>query len=377
MSYSYYLIFPGFVIWNLSVLLGLVNQENFSYIGVVSAGVIIIDILKITLIERKINVYQLYAYTTILSIFSLVCIRLIVSNLETYIYNYLVYLIIGLAIFISLVRCNSFNYFSHLNFFILITILTLIIVLYQGELVELLGQINTDKVATYQGYGRVIILMSAIAFFTTINPILKISIAGLTLFTLFLLGGRSEFWLYLGALILTLTWVSSMSNKLNYFSVKFFSVFIFSILLFSYFLLSLWHDLFENSRIFSILNLLDVYENEGRGELTLLALKNINDNIIFGNIGLMAPGENSHNILSAFVDWGIFIFIILIIFSFISLIYSLKLVKKINSPLNSLMVYFSIFWFIGSISSYWYLSEYLFILIAFLVISQRDKLLRC
>ena len=163
-----------------------------------------------------------------------------------------------------------------------------------------------DGVSTYQGLGRSIMVI-AIFVLSTIKSKLNFFVIGLiSLLTLLLNGARSEF----VGVIVAISFIMFAKYKISQF-VWFGIIFILGLILI---LPDLPISVVENSRIFELMRLDESSSAIARSQLMNDAIRTIYEYPIFGNYGsyvrASGMGSYSHNLLSAWVDLGIFGFLL-------------------------------------------------------------------
>tara|TARA_B100000575_G_C22986010_1_gene568721 strand:- start:129 stop:878 length:750 start_codon:yes stop_codon:yes gene_type:complete len=210
---------------------------------------------------------------------------------------------------------------------------------------------ESKVISTYQGLSRSIVLTSIIIIYSLKSRV-QFLYFFVTLFVLFILGSRSEFALFLIALFIVF-----MFNKKATF-IKILSISLSIILLILMYNPETVENLNETSRIFSLLDPQNVYASEGRGLLTDNAISTISNNVFFGDISNVDIGGSAHNILSAWEIHGFFFIILILAISLINLASRFLDFRNLTSNFYAKIAFFySIVWFVGMITSYWYGNE--------------------
>ena len=344
----FYLIFPLFILYNLGLLFELFSPIQIGYYS------LIYPIVAILLFKFPNNnsfkffktdfLFSLYMFFSII----MYAINSPFMNTEKVLY-YLQIIVIHIVIYLS-IRQFNFSRIDIKIFKILFWIITVSLVLKLKD--SLFIYFDSSKgMSTYQGLSRCLVLTSLIIIYSLKNRI-KFLYFLVTVFILFILGSRSEF-----ALFLIGIFVVFILNKKRTLT-KLVSIVISIILLISLYNPKTVNSLNDTSRIFSIINFQSVYKNEGRGSLNDNSIKNISENIFFGDFNNVDIGGSAHNILSAWEINGVLFFLLTLGISFINFI--LRLIDFRNSTSNfhtKIAFFYSTLWFVGMFTSYWYGNE--------------------
>lgn len=163
---------------------------------------------------------------------------------------------------------------------------------------------NPESVATYQGFSRSYLLtfIVAIAFIKT--AIARFIIYSIAASALFLNGARSEF----VAMLLLVPAIEIYYSKYKI------SILIIISLIAAIISLNIEYisSILPDNRILELANLSQSSSANLRHQLTIQAINTINENPILGDYASYKSGDYSHNILSAWVDIGLFGFIFLL-----------------------------------------------------------------
>lgn len=171
---------------------------------------------------------------------------------------------------------------------------------------------NPESLATYQGFARsyLITFVVIISFVRSITA--RILMYAIAVPTLFINTARSEFVALL--FLIPIIEIYYAKHKLKMASAMF-VIFAIVSLNFEYIL-----ERLPDNRVLELIDLSQSSSANLRHHLTDQALQTINNNPILGDYASYAVGEYAHNILSAWVDFGLFGFIyILIIFTWATL----------------------------------------------------------
>lgn len=191
--------------------------------------------------------------------------------------------------------------------------------------------INSEKVATYQGFARsYFFTIIVIAPFIKSSP-LRLLLYFISVSALFINGARTEF-----SALLILIFIIEFFYTGHKLTMLLISLIIIIIIPFA-------SDniiaLLPNNRALELFSLSKSTSWESRWNLSLLSLKTISENPILGDYGSYilngGPGTYAHNILSAWVDLGLFGFIFL---SFIILFPIYFMCRDIVSGMNKIHI---------------------------------------
>jgi hypothetical protein len=162
---------------------------------------------------------------------------------------------------------------------------------------------NPESLATYQGFARSYLYTFLIAICYAKSISVRFVLYGLAVVSLFLNGARSEFSAVL--FIIPLVELYRAKYKLYYVALAFF--------------LSTWLganagsivDMLPESRILQLFDLSHSTSGAARDQLSTDAWRTILGNPILGDFGSYADGHYAHNILCAWVDFGLLGFVFL------------------------------------------------------------------
>ena len=160
---------------------------------------------------------------------------------------------------------------------------------------------NPESLATYQGFSR-----SYLVTFLAVAPLckkrwLRVLLYCLGTATLFVNTARSEF----AAMLFVIPIIELYYSKNKLLMLAIF-IFIFVFLLFSREWLL---EVLPHNRILELLDLSHSSSANKRHHLTMYAMNTIGKFPVFGDYGSYNPGFYSHNVLSAWVDTGLFGFL--------------------------------------------------------------------
>lgn len=161
--------------------------------------------------------------------------------------------------------------------------------------------INPESLATYQGFSRSYLVTFMVAAATSRALPLRVLLYGIGAPTLFLNTARSEF----VALLFTIPIIEFYYSQRKLLFIAMLGI----IFLIVY---AHWDDLLRilpSNRILELLDLSQSTSASKRHHLTMYAMNTISQFPVFGDYASYTPGFYSHNVLSAWVDTGLFGFL--------------------------------------------------------------------
>lgn len=364
---SFWLLFPGFFIYQVLINLSIIPSFIGGYFGIISLflappliGIFLYNLTKNIKIAGWIDLFflLLLIYIVLLSIIHYISGEL-AGNLDLLYWNFSGVLF-NLECFI-IGKFYNFNNIRHSNNLLLtyIFILILFILNVQDGIYTLLNT-DVEGAVSYQGYARSIVAISFFilaASFTSKRIFYFIIFSSIVVLTI--VGSRSELILYLGTLISSYYLLNSKNIVGIIYTVI--TTFICVLLLFLNFDALL--DLLKNTR-FNDLITYGIYGSSSgatRLEFHLVAWSYIQENIFFGNYGIYVKhfgsiGAYPHNILSAWLNLGFFGFISYIL---ITMNIAFKSLKNSRRNINAVSL-LSLFLIIFIVSSFITSKDYLF-----------------
>ena len=167
------------------------------------------------------------------------------------------------------------------------------------------GQVGAPKspesVATYQGFARSYVLtFVAVICFTNLAAT-RVALYTIALAALFLNGSRSEL-----VAVLILIPVIEVYRAKHTLSALCTVLLVLALVVFNPQIMT---ENFPESRVWELFDLSNSESARGRKDLTQRALQTIAEHPVLGNYASYRPGGYSHNILSAWVDLGVFGFV--------------------------------------------------------------------
>ena len=163
---------------------------------------------------------------------------------------------------------------------------------------------DSERVATYQGFSRSYFLTLAVGISVIKLPHTRAIIYCVAAPALYLNGARSEFVALL--FMLPIIEVYRARRKMLTLAV------IIAIVAIAAFNFDLIVNALPKNRILELLDLSQSSSANARHELKLFAMHTILTNPVFGDYASYPPGDYAHNLLSAWVDLGLFGFIFLL-----------------------------------------------------------------
>lgn len=300
----YIALVPGFFLYHYAIQLGL-NPflGGYTSASAITAGLIAITIFILNSKWTKLRLTPIDIAFTIAITWKLFYAT--ISYLDAEYSESAIQSINGLIIYISLYF--SFRYIfifrKNLRLVFVGSILAIIAIFYIQKAIDSYAFKINAELATYQSFG-LFFLISAYSSSMEVKGVARLIIGVATIISLFLIGARTEF--FIGLVFFAVILVS------NY---RISSLLAALVMAFTLHFMNLDATIFEaietNSRI------LDAIENTSTsGSYTQRevangnALRTIRENPILGDFGSYSPGNYAHNILSAWVDYGIIGFIL-------------------------------------------------------------------
>lgn len=186
----------------------------------------------------------------------------------------------------------------------------------QGALfATLTGEFSLD----YQGLAYCYIVITIYAA-PSLNYLLRLGLYVASVVVLFLIGARSEFAGFL-LLILVIEFCKASSRPRFLATVLVFCL----IALLAYFELA---SSFADHRVFGLLQLSSDQSALERQDLHNMAMKTISENLLLGRYASYEPGHYAHNIMSAWVDFGLLGFLV---FAALFIALTLKTLQKFRA----------------------------------------------
>lgn len=218
---------------------------------------------------------------------------------------------------------------------------------------------DVTAISTYQGFSRSFLVVGFVLLAASFGVRQYLILCAVLVFVLFVLGSRSEFVAFLFSS--GLFFISFLRYRTTYLKLLFFA------LPFFLFVFLMYEDVvsyFQQSRIFQLIDIGAASSWQVRGELQAIAINQLTDNPFFGFFAghILATGSSggyAHNILSAWVNYGLlpfFLYVLLTSFPFVWSAHQVFLKKNVSkwmilcffmSSASMLLLIFtkSVFWF--------------------------------
>lgn len=333
-KYSLLILFPGFFIYHSMVAMSFIPAFLGGYFSLMSVALLGIYAFC-SLFINKIRKELLLPYFIFIFWFIMVSIFYFLGDKQTN--DYILYQWSLIAI-ISNIIC--FCIFSNLNLnrkikrsliFSLCLMVVIILLNIDSSGRFLLAVSDNDSVASYQAFGRSLLVVGFITFILT-QGWSRFVIVVLSIFALYFNTARSEFVFFIIAIVLYygldfLIKRNSLNKYINLFLI------IVTVSGSIYFMKQITFD--DLNRTAQLIDISNSSSFAGRKELQDYAVNSIVNNIFFGNYGYymdrFGKGGYVHNALSILADFGLFAFI-LYVFSVVYLwIYSIVQFFKMSS----------------------------------------------
>jgi hypothetical protein len=309
---AFFLLFPGFFFYQTLLGLGVISAFLGGYFAIISLA-IILPLIFFYLIDIKqgknyFSTTDLYFYIFIFYFFFIVAINFISGANIIIVQKHLLSIIYFINIFIifKIISLND----KKLKIISVSCLLAMSIIIFYFSVdgsfyLALLGTSkNPESVATYQGFSRSYLLtfVVTIAFIRLIKARILIYIIAAA--SLFLNSARSEFVAML--FLIPIIEIYYSEHKISIALCVLLITLVIGLNFEQIF------NLLPNNRISELADLSHSSSANLRNYLALQAIHTINENPILGDYASYKSGDYSHNILSAWVDLGLFGFIFLL-----------------------------------------------------------------
>jgi len=305
-------LFPGFFFYHTALGTGATGAFLGGYFSPVSLffalplAAILLRHYKRT--YRRISALEIYANIFLIYFFIVIIINSMAGANRAIITNHLLCILFGINAFIVFNIIDFSSSVFRASSLVAIMAMSVIAFSYSVNGVFYLGALgvakDADSLATYQGFARsyLVTVLPLVAF--THSLLLRILLYGMAVATLFVNTARSEF----AALLFVIPIIEL------YFSQR-------KILfLVSTMLICIWLNMhldqlisaLPDNRILELLDLSHSTSANKRQHLNAHALNTVIAHPFLGDYASYAPGHYAHNILSAWVDLGLFGFIYII-----------------------------------------------------------------
>ncbi|MFQ6558113.1 O-antigen ligase domain-containing protein [Pseudomonas sp. Lb2C1-1] len=309
-------LFPGAFFYQVCVGTGLIPAFAGGYFGVACAALFILlgaryalDTLK----NLKLQTFDTAYFGFLLYFAGIAIFNAILMDDSKYLAWHLASIIQSAAVYLVFKGMTRQSTASKFLLWLSVLAMTTCIFYFMEEGVFSIRSISgkTENISSYQGFALYYLLCVIVAISSTQTRILRILTYPAITYALYVNGARSEF---IGLLIFIVSFEVCRSR------IKMFSVISSIVLIFtlSATLYSGIINLPEN-RVTLLLNLSNDNSSTVRDQLSEQGFSKIMDNPILGNYGEYEKGYYIHNILSAWLDLGLFGFIYFLILILIPL----------------------------------------------------------
>lgn len=339
---SFFLLFPGFFFYHYAVARGFLPPllgGFFSYVAIPTCLLLIF--LSGNFIANNIDGVSVTFFSAILLIFFVALYNYAFGKPNGWSDEMLLWSLSGVLFnIVCYLTARGFNVARSINYinFAFVSMAT-IVVLNIGDfgifyVMQEAGD-AADHVATYQGFGRSLVVVGLILIsYYLFSTKLFCFVFAIGLVAIFFNGARSEFAAFVATVLLVYFVYSLRSKKHFLFFTLFFLVALFAIYLFL--------DKFPESRMLELLEIGTSSSGQIRSSLLIYGMSVIYDNPITGCYGkyvrLGGIGYFPHNIFSAWVNLGLIGFAI-----YICLFFVLWQIVLKNFKVHKLLFEFKIF----------------------------------
>lgn len=311
-KYSLLMLFPGFFIYHSLVAMSVIPAVLGGYFSLVSIILLFIYIFIIFFIDkiRKELLLPIFGF-----IFWFVVVSIFYFLGDGRPNDYILYqwslvaIISNVICFCIFLNLNLHGKMKHSLVFFLCLMVIIILLNIDSSGRFLLAVSEDDNVASYQAFGRSLLVIGFITFILT-QGWLRFFIVVLSIIALYFNTARSEFVFFILA-IMSYYGLDFLikRNNLNKYVNLFLLVMVLSGVIYTFQQIT-FDDL---NRTAQLIDISDSSSFSGRKELQDYALESIGNNIFFGNYGYyidrFGKGGYVHNALSLWADFGLFAFI--------------------------------------------------------------------
>jgi len=340
---GFVLLFPGFLLYHLSLAaLGLPPFLGGLY-GFTSAVLVIpLGLLSFKLLRRLLRSSPLYVTITVMFfiyVLGWTAIHFFIIDafyIETATIQAIESLVLWLALFFIGVYFDlNSSWISKIFWAVFIYLLVFLAyyVIQSGNLMFYARQLyGVEYVVSYQGFARSMLVVSLFLLARPLSSLVRFCLIWGSMFILFVLGARSEFYGFILLLLVLLPTLSVHNWKYGFLITV--SVIILAIILSSN------YEYLVHGRQFAILNLQSDSSYQARKMLETIAINQITKNPLIGCFGghigeAGSAGSYAHNLLSSWVSFGLMGFLFYIAVSIVPAIHSFIhfLKKRDKDPL--------------------------------------------
>jgi len=363
---SFWLLFPGFFIYQVLINLSIIPSFLGGYFGIV-AMIVFVPLLFLFFFQiikspKSLGLLDVSFLLLMLYIFLVSVSNYILGEMAGY-YDLLYWSLSGVIFNLACYFiAKYYNYDNEQARRVLLVTFFLIAVLFflnvRDGIFSLLNS-GIEGSVTYQGYARSIVAVSLILIASYRSALVTIALTSLSILILTIVGSRSELILYIGTLVLAYYFMrsSSIAGVSLVTLLSLVALIIFG-LNSNIILASL-----ENTRLYDFIEngVFDSSSGQARLELVRAGWANIVDNPVFGRYGIYVKhggsiGAYPHNLLSAWLNLGIIGFIGYLFVIFAVLFKALRVARNHINSYSLLALFFAIFIFVAFLTS----KDYLF-----------------
>tara|TARA_B110000503_G_scaffold138393_1_gene224496 strand:- start:11452 stop:12648 length:1197 start_codon:yes stop_codon:yes gene_type:complete len=363
---SFWLLFPGFFIYQVLINLSVIPSFLGGYFGIVSMIVFVpllfLFFFQIIKSPKSLGLLDVSFLLLMLYIFLVSVSNYLLGEMAGY-YDLLYWSLSGVIFNLACYFiAKYFHYGDEKVRRVLLVTFSLIVFMFllnvRDGIFTLLNS-GIEGAVTYQGYARSIVAVSFILIASYRSALVTIALTSLSIVILIIVGSRAELILYIGTLI-SAYYIVRSSSIAGFSSVTL--LYLVALLVFGLIsqiiLVSLEHtrlyDFIENGIFTSS-------SGQARLELVRAGWANIVDNPVFGRYGIYVKhggsiGAYPHNLLSAWLNLGIIGFLGYLSVIFAVLFKALSVARNHINSYSLLALFFAIFIFLAFLTS----KDYLF-----------------
>lgn len=329
---SFFLVFPAFFFYQSAIGKSLIPPFLGGYFGVIAIGVF--PFLVYAFIYLKGRLYS--NYSTIDVVFYVIMFWVVINALCHFVLgqpkgfasDMLTWSVSG-ALFNLVCYLLGRTISLHSRRFKYVLVLSLLIMDFivfsnigkSGIFYLKLNDANNEAVATYQGFARSLLMLSALSLVMVDSNWRRLFLFSMTFPALFLNGARTEFILFIAVYLM----LASYQSK----TVTFFAIAILGVIGGFFLGLDNLASLFPDNRMAQILDILSSTSGQERIYFFQYAINTIENNPFAGDYGgytrLGGIGSYSHNLFSAWVNLGFMGFVLYLFAIFLALFYMCKI----------------------------------------------------
>ncbi len=369
-NFVFILLFPLFFIYHVLVAKGYIPPflgGYFSIIALLNFPFLVILSLIYKKSNRQFTLIEIIFFLLLIYTFFIAIVNFLLNPLPLENNEMLIFSIRGIVFSIICyilgkhISIYNENFKKLIVFFLLLFLIIILLNLNEFGMFYLrLSSENAAFTISYQGYARVLTIVGLIAIALIKNPYPRLFVYIVVSISLFFNGARTEFVLFNFAAIIFFT---VFMPRIIYIIILGFIVSFIIIMQNE----TLQNLILENRLLELFTNLESSTSGNARFDTILIALQTISENPLFGNYGSYVEiggiGYYAHSIISAWVNLGLFGFVLYILLFFLMLLYIYIYKYKKSSIEYKLFLLFFTFTFMAMIVS----KDYSYMLMGFLV----------